>query len=483
MSPRTTRRGVLRRTGITGAIGLSIAGCLGQEEQDDGSDGDDGDDGDDGSDGSDGTDGGAGSDDPSDEPEGTVRIGVLQPMTGDLEYYGTQSLWGFLSGLAYKYDAAPAAVETAGQETIEGENVTYELYVEDTQFSGDQAQSLATQLVQDRDVDLLFGTSSSGAAEQVVRNVVEPAGVPMVIGPAAGANLTSDGETCNELVFRASENTAMDARSGGRYVAQETDVEAVYIMAADYTFGYAVADNYERVLEEEGVDVVGTDFVPQEYSEFEGHFENAVDAGADAVIGGFTVATLPQFLSTGLAGGYGLRMFGGFATQITNAAIGEVAGNVLGEPLTAEALEEAQLGPFTTRYHWNQYDNAINDWFVENYTDVYGVVPDLFTSGTFVAASSIVQAVRESGSTDGAEIAATMRGMTVTDTPKGEGGYEYQEYNNQARSAMTIANPVPTDDEWADDWDSAVMPSEPLATIGMDETTIPADDPEMNCDL
>jgi len=176
-------------------------------------------------------------------------------------------------------------------------------------------------------------------------------------------------------------------------------------------------------------------------------------------------------------------MFGGFATLITNQAIGAVVESTIGEDFTEQDLRDAQLGPFTTRYHWNQYDNEINDWFVENYSNTYGTVPDLFTSGTFTAASSIVQAVEESGSTDGADIADAMTGMTVQDTPKGEGGYAYQEYNNQARSDMTIAYPSPTQDEWADFWPSSVQPSEPVDTVSMDETTIPVDADEMECDF
>ncbi|MFW5963903.1 MAG: ABC transporter substrate-binding protein, partial [Natronomonas sp.] len=172
--------------------------------------------------------------------------------------------------------------------------------------------------------------------------------------------------------------------------------------------------------------------------------------------------------------------FGGFATQISTNAIGGVAQRVLGEPLTEEKIRDAKLGPFTTRYHWNQYDNPINDAFVDSYTSTYGIVPDLFTSGTFTAASSIVQAVEESGSTNGADIASAMRGMTVTDTPKGEGGYTYQEYNNQARSEMTVAYPVPNTE---DNWDAPIMPGEPLARIPADETTLQEDDPDMGCSL
>jgi branched-chain amino acid transport system substrate-binding protein len=411
--------------------------------------------------------------------EGSVTIGILQPLTGDVQYYGQQSLWGFLSGLAYKYDQDPLDVSTSGRETIETDEVTYELVVENSEFSPDTAQTVATDLVEDEEVDLLFGIASSDGARRVIETVVQQANVPYIAGPAASADLTSNENLCSDIVFRASENTAMDARSGGRYVARETDVERVFIMAADYSFGRAVARNYENVLKAEGVEVVGKRFVPRGHDEFQGLYQNAVDAGADAVIGGFTVVTLPNFLDEGLSGGYGLRIFGGFATQISTNAIGGVAERVLGD-LTEEKIRNAKFGPFTTRYHWNQYDNDINDAFVEAYTSTYGVVPDLFTSGTFTAASSIAQAVEEGGSTDGADIAAEMRGMTVADTPKGEGGYVYQEYNNQARSEMTVAYPVPNTEE---NWDAPIMPGEPLARISAEETTLPADDPEMGCSL
>jgi branched-chain amino acid transport system substrate-binding protein len=411
---------------------------------------------------------------------GTVKIGVMQPLTGNVQYYGQQSLWGFLSGLAYKHDQDPLDVTSAGTQTIEGDDVTYELVIENSEFSPDQAQTVATDLVQDEEVDLLFGTASSDAARRVIETVVLQANVPFVAGPAAAADVTSDSELCSDIVFRASENTAMDALSGGRYVAQETDVERVFIMAADYSFGRAVARNYASVLENEGVEVVDQRFVPRGHDEFAGLYQNAVDAGADAVVGGFTVVTLPNFLDEGLSGDYGLRMFGGFATQISTNAIGGVAQRVLGEPLTEQKIRDAQLGPFTTRYHWNQYDNPINDAFVDSYTSVYGVVPDLFTAGTFTAASSIVQAVEESGSTNGADIAEAMRGMTVTDTPKGEGGYTYQGYNNQARSEMTVAYPVPNTE---DNWDAPIMPGEPLARIPASETTLQSDDSDMGCSL
>lgn len=474
-----TRRQVVAALGGAGAVGL--AGCTGGSGSSgnnsggngSGGSGNGGGNGSGGNASGGGTSGGSGA-------SGTVRIGVLQPLTGDLQYYGQQALWGFYEGLNYKSDERFTADAQTGTKTATVGGVDYELLVRDTQLDADRAQTLATDLVQSEDIDMLFGCSSSGAASQVATTVTQQAGVPTMIGPAASADLTANSETCSEYLFRASENTAMDARSGGQYVAQNSDVSRVYLFGADYSFGRAVVNNYRTVLEAEGVEIVGERFVPQGYSEWQGLLDNAAEAGAEGIVAGFTVATLPSLFNTFLSGDYSFRVFGGFATRVTVGIIGQTLQQALGTPLTEEKLQDTNLGPFTTRYHWNQYDNEINSSFVESYRQAYGAVPDLFTSGTFTAASAIVQAVEESGSTAGEDIAGALRGMTVADTPKGRDGYTFQRYNNQARSAMTLANGVPSDVEG---WDAAIRPSAPIARIGANQTTIPQDSSEMGCSL
>jgi len=469
-----SRRTLLRATGAAGIVGLAGCSSGGENTTTDTT--------------TSGNDGGTGTTGTTTRGEtmtggNSMKIGVLQPVSGDLKYYGQQALWGFYSGLAYKGDTDPIGKAATGNYTATVGDVDFELVVRDTKFSADTAQSKATDLVKNEEVDMLFGLTSSGAAGRVIQTVAGPTDTPLMTGPAASAGLTSNSDTCNNNVFRASENTAMDARSGGKYVAQQNDVSSVYLFGADYSFGHAVVENYKKVLQDNGVDIVGEKYVPQGYSEWDGLLKNAEDAGADGVVGGFTVATLPQMFTSYLQGDYSYTVFGGFATQITNNVVGQTLQKVLGKPLTKEKLQQTGLGPFTTRYHWNQYDNDINSSFVDTYTKAYGVVPDLFTSGTFTAASAIVQAVQESGSTDGAAVAEALRGMTVTDTPKGKNGYEFQKYNNQARSAMTVADVVPTTDEYKDSWGAPVMPSDPVATIAKDKTTIPADAPGMGCSL
>ncbi|TYL37605.1 branched-chain amino acid ABC transporter substrate-binding protein [Natronococcus pandeyae] len=444
------RRTVLKRTATVGALGsVGIAGCLDEN-------------------------GTAGTDD-------TLTIGAIQPVSRELEYYGQISLMGFYSGLAYKYDLEPIEEMTTGTYELEPDDgPAIEIIVEDTEFVPDTAQRVAEDLVVDDEIDILFGGSSSDGVRQIIPNVIDEANIPFIIGPAADGDITVSEDHCHELAFRASEHTAMDARAGGRYVAEQGDVSTVAIFAAEGAFGEGVANNYQEVLEAQGVEVLEPRFVEAGYSEFEGMFDEAMEQGADGVVGGFTFVTLPEFLPTAMA--YDdIQAFGGFAELVTTQITGQAVEASLGEDFTAEEIEEAGLGPFTTRYHWNQYDNEINDEFVDLHTDAYDQVPDLFSAGTFVGASALAQAIDETDSTDGEDIAEAMHGMTVTDTPKGEDAYTFQEHNNQAASAMTVAWPVPTSEEYEDTWDASVMPGEPIETYEPDEVMVPAD--EAGCDL
>jgi len=163
------------------------------------------------------------------------------------------------------------------------------------------------------------------------------------------------------------------------------------------------------------------------------------------------------------------------------AAAANLLKESLGSPLTADKIEEAKFGPFSSRYHWNQYDNAINDEFVEMYMDTYDAMPDLYTSSSFTTSSALVQAIQESNSTEPSDIVDALKGMVVQDTPKGEGAYVLQKYNNKARSPMTVSNMVPNED--VNLWDAGVMLDEPDETIDKDQTTIPGDSDLMDCSL
>ena len=486
VSETPSRRTIIGSLGATGIAAL--AGCLGDDGDDgDGGDGGDGgtddtDDGADGTDGdsdSDGTD--SGEDGTTTEPvAGTLRVGILQDFSGPLPQYGAQGTAGFYSGLAHKADAEPLPADAvdAGEYDYAVGDVDMELVVRDTQFNPNEAQQLAEELVTQDNVDMLYGIGNSGGAIRVINQVVDEAELPYIAGPAASAAITADETTCRETVFRANENTAMDARSGGVYIADQTDIDRIALFGADGAFGQSVINNYQTVLENRGVEIALNRSVPSDFAEWEGLLDEAVEANAEAMVGGFTASGLIPFGSAFLEGDYDLQLFGGFASRVTLSAVGATLAEVLGDEFTNEGLDEADFGPFTTRYHWNQYDNPINNAFIESHTAAYDVVPDLFTGGAFTAGSAVVQAIEEEGEVSPDAVVAGMTGMTVTDTPKGENAYTFQGYNNQARSRMTVA-PVEVSEE--DGWPAPIEPGDPIETVPADEVTRPASD--VTCSL
>ncbi len=477
-SETATRRRVLETLGAAGVVGL--AGCSG---------------------GGDGTatetetetegDGGGGSTEQS--VSGTVTIGMLQPTTGSLQPYGNQALAGFYSALGYKGDPAsiPGADGLADDPTIEVGDVTYDFLVRDSKNDSGEAQSLAGDLVRNEGVDMLAGVTNSAGAQTVAGDIAGPSQTPYMAGPAATVNLTADSQFCNDQTFRASENVAMDAFSGGQYIANETDISSVYIYYANYTFGQSVNRYYTSVLENNGVSVEGRTALPPGYAEdWPGQFQKAVDADVDAIIGGFTVSTLPDMVGTFVRNNdqYDFGFAGGYTTRVGAFLVGSTITQTLDGELTQQALADLNFGPFTTRYHWNQYDNPVNDGLIDIHTDKYGYYPDLFTSGMFTGASAIHEAATAAGSTNPQDIRNQLSGLTVTDTPKGEGAYTFQEYNHQARSPMTVSDPMPTTDEAGQFWQFqgnpvAFMPSEPTQTFAQDQTTLKSDAETMNCSL
>ncbi|MDZ7687609.1 MAG: ABC transporter substrate-binding protein [Halobacteriales archaeon] len=424
-----------------------------------------------------------------------MRIGVLQPLSGIVGYWGRMSTFGFVSGLAYRYGEDPIPAEDSGVEsdnvvvpedgetvTFEVEDRTYSLLLRDTEQDAGVAQDAATDLVTNENVEVLFGCISSDATERVIEQVAKQTDTTYIVGASSGIATVGNPDLCGRKIFRANEHTGMEARAEGRYIGQETDTETVYLLGPDNVFGRSFGRMYRRALEENGVEVVGERFVPPDFSEFRGILEDIDDVAQGLGIN-FTAQTLPNFLPTfvdgNVSGAFDLRGYAAFPGRTAMNLIGNVLKSELGE-ITEESIESSNIGGLASRYHWNQYDNPINDEFVSSYTEAYDSVPDFFTSGSFAAGYAIAQAVEETGSEDGDDVAEAMYGMTVEETPKGEGGYVFQEHNNQAKSEMTVARIVPNNEP---NWNSPIMPSEPVARISADDAVLPEDDPDMNCDL
>ncbi len=417
-----------------------------------------------------------------------LKIGVLQPYTGALRRWGHVSTWGFLSGLAHRHGEGFVPVEaremrTGGSVALETEEPEYEVLFRPS-GTPSSTESFAESLVVKEGVDVLFGVVDTESAVRVINNVVRPNGALYVAGGVDSVEVVGDPSLCSRNVFRANEHVGMEARAESKYIAEETDTETVHLLAVEDAFGRGVMREYRKALGEYGVDVVGERLVPPGFAEAEfGGVLEDIDDGADGVAVAFGGGTAEPFLSGffegNVSGSLDLRAYGSLPGELGLELVGGVLEDVLGE-ITEEGIEETNLGGLASRYHWNQYDNPTNDDLVSGFDEVYGTLPALYAGGAFAAGSAVAQAVEKTGSGDPGDVAEAMYGMTVEETPKGEGAYTFREHNNQAKSPMTVAKVVPNDES---EWDAPIMPGEPLLRVDADEAALSVDDPDMECDL
>ena len=482
-----SRRQTLRTAGVAGVVAL--AGCTGGSD-DDGN--------------------GEETEGETTEPDDSdaITIGVMQDVTAaNGPEFAHQGLAGLLSGLAYKNNQdspkqlgdGPVDPEPSGvMEDLVGETLRYtvedvdsvgdvefELLIRDTESDAQTAGEVASTLLSEYDIDIFYGLSSSNGLERVNNTILDQTDVPLFVGQASTSSVTADSDRCREQLFRATANTAMTSRAGAISLVEDFDVERVAMFGAETSLGRDVLENYGRIFDaEDDIEIVTEEFVSVGQTEWEPQLTAAEDAGADVVIYGFTGQTGSFFAEEFVQGGYDMDAFGQAPSRLTFRGIGEdVLGFIEqfgGDEITEQIVEALPFGPVSCRYFWNQYDNEINDWLVENHTEVYGVVPDLFTSSAFTSASAFVQAFEQAGEASPDAILQEVPGMAVEATPKGRGEYVFQEYNNQARSPITIAHFQPAEEE---NWPAALQPSEPTEFVDKDLTTIPQDDPNMTCDL
>jgi branched-chain amino acid transport system substrate-binding protein len=487
-SSTISRRRILEATGATGAVAL--AGCIGGG----------------------GGDGDGGGDDQGEATNGddssTVKLGVVQNLdvttnTG----WGSQGIAGLLSGFAYKngQDTPVSIPEDDQVLSIDGETIEYtidgadgvdtidlELLIRHTGGDADDAANLATELIEQDGVDIIYGASTSAALRQINNLVMSSYDIPFFVAQGSTANITRDAESCRSHVFRAPPNAAMLSRAGALYISEATDIETVSIVSANSSFGRDVASNYRRILEDDPNVTIALDRqVEVGFADWEDFLLEANDV-SEAILYGFTGETGEFFADalSRLVFEIDIKAYGQSPSRLTVQDIGQGLLDVVGsaDAITQEVIEALPFGEFTARYYWHHYDNEVNNWLVDQHTDVYNIVPDLFTGSSFTAASAIVQAFQQAGEQSSDAVIDQVRGMSVSETPKGENEYVFQEFNNQAVSPITISGYKPTDERWADLWPAVIQPTEPLEISGRsfvpkERAALPQDDPSVTCDL
>jgi len=192
-------------------------------------------------------------------PGDTVKIGVLQVLSGDQAPFG-------LSGLR----STEVAVDDRGGELL-GHRI--ELQIEDSLCSKEGGATAASKIAANPQVVAILGPSCSGAAETAIR-VVSEAGLVMISGSCSAPSLTSVGGAAGSHwrpgFLRTAQNDALSGRAAATFAFQQPGVTKAatiddgdpYTQGLAGTFRQAFSDLGGEIVLSAGVNKGDTDMGP-----------------------------------------------------------------------------------------------------------------------------------------------------------------------------------------------------------------------------
>ena len=249
----------------------------------------------------------------------TVRIGVLEPLSGSNSLLGRKELLG-----------VRFAHSVTSSLTLNREIYQIELVEADCGSSAEEAEAAAQTLV-DSGVAAVLGLNDSALA-LAAGPVFERAGVAVV-----GAGCSDEGlSTLGNYFFRLSHTDAQEAKALAAFAREKYEGTTAYVLSLDDEEGWALANRFRSAFEALG-GAVFHDTVRAGTSDFAPYLERAASAGAVVI-----------YLALGAS----------YAVRVVNqaAAVEEFATPILGthrmdDPRVPDAADpESALRIYTAAY-------------------------------------------------------------------------------------------------------------------------------------
>lgn len=337
---------------------------------------------------------------PTAVPLGKVlKIGMLATKSGAVAYYGVAQERGFMIGLEY---ASGGKKDAAGNYIIANRPV--QVIVKDDEGNADKAVALARELVEKEGVELLQGPTLSGPATSLT-NLAKEYKKVMMVDPAAAASIT--GASFNPYVFRTSRTSYDDTLVIAKYLVDNVGKNFASL-AIDTAFGKSGAAALKFAAEKYGGKLVADIYVPADAKDFTPFLQKALDSKAENLFltwaGTGYVTLFQQITDLGVA--KKMKVATGFGDNPTMPS-------VFGQATSAIGTTGLSV------YHYMMPKNAVNDFLVKRYFELYKEPPDLFSPGGMASAIAFAAALEKTkGDATGDVMVKALEGLKF-DGPKG----------------------------------------------------------------
>ncbi|GAA0586002.1 ABC transporter substrate-binding protein [Halomonas salifodinae] len=313
-----------------------------------------------------------------------VRIGYLADMSGtyrDLAGPG---------GLA----ALEMAVEDFGG-SVNGTPI--EIFSADDRNSADVGANTVREWVDQRNVDMVAGMVASSVTIAVTQVLEQHDKLGLVSGSAA-SSITNEHCTPNHIHWVY--DTYPLANGTARAVVDQGGSDW-FMLTADYAFGHALEGDVEKVVTENGGNIVGRVRHPFPTSDFSSYILQAQGSGAQIV--GLANAGADTVNAINTASQFGLTQSG---QQLAGLL-------VFLNDVHAMGLDATQGLLLTTGWYWNMDDEA-REWS-ERYYERVGRMPTMVQAGIYSSTMHYLNAVEATGSDDTASVREHMMSQPIHD--------------------------------------------------------------------
>ena len=328
---------------------------------------------------------GSGGDEPSsgsDAPEGgdissegTIKIGMIAPMTGSNAAYGNS----MLEGVQLTIDEINAAGGILGQQI--------ELVSADDRGDPTECMNAFNTMVSEG-IKYVIGSATSGATSAIT-SMANEEGVILITPSATADSITTE----DDYVFRACFKDSLQGDIAAAFVAEQGITKVGTIMCSADTYSKGLVDSFTAACEKRGIEVAAAESTAtMDAQDFTNQFTAMVNADVELVYAIYYYDAVGPFL-------------------VTQARAAGFDGIIMGADGYDGALDYVSEGvdysAFNNVVYTNHYDATDSSPVVQEYVTAYeaeyGTMPLCFAALASDCMMMFQTAIETAGSADDVE--------------------------------------------------------------------------------
>jgi len=210
--------------------------------------------------------------------EASIKVGVITDQTGPLSFLG----------IANANVARMVIDDINAKGGLLGRQV--DLLLEDSETTDSVAEAKAAKLVQQDQVDVIFGGIYS-STRQAIKGPAVTMGKKLYIYPEQ-----YEGQECDPLIFCTGPVPAQQVDPLIPWLMQQTGAKKFYLPSADYIWPHTMNKKVRQVVTALGGEIVGEEYFPLDHADYGKTVDKILTSGAEVVFNTIVPPGLVPFL-------------------------------------------------------------------------------------------------------------------------------------------------------------------------------------------